>query len=229
MEIKKIFRRYEQKYVISEEVAQAVIREAEKHMAEDPFGETDIMNIYYDTPDNRLIRNSLEKPTLYKEKLRLRCYGVPKEDSKAFVELKKKYDSVVYKRRITLPYNEAVCALETGNMPDTQIGRELEYFLKFYGSLAPAMVITYHRRAYIEGDFRLTFDSNILYRRDRLDLRLGIFGEEVTDKVIMEMKSPTAIPFWMLEIMSRYGIRKQPFSKYGTAYTKEKLKEKQNG
>jgi hypothetical protein len=114
-------------------------------------------------------------------------------------------------------------------MPDTQIGRELDYFLRFYGSLSPAMVITYHRRAYIEGDFRLTFDSNILYRRDRLDLRLGIFGEEVTDKVIMEMKSPTAIPFWMLEIMSRYGIRKQPFSKYGTAYTKEKLKEKQNG
>jgi SPX domain protein involved in polyphosphate accumulation len=103
VEIKKIFRRYEQKYVISEEIAEAVIEEAKKHMADDPFGETDIMNIYYDTPDNRLIRNSLEKPTLYKEKLRLRCYGVPKDDSKAFVELKKKYDSVVYKRRITLP------------------------------------------------------------------------------------------------------------------------------
>jgi SPX domain protein involved in polyphosphate accumulation len=218
VKIKNIFRRYEQKYIITPEVAEKVRLEAEKHMTEDEFGETDIMNIYYDTPDNRLIRNSIEKPTVYKEKLRLRCYGVPSDDSKAFIELKKKYESVVYKRRLSMPYKEAVYALETGDLPDTQIGKEIAYFLQFYKTLAPSTVITYRRRAYIQDDFRLTFDSNILYRTEDLDLRSGIKGQPVTDMVILELKSPTAIPFWCLKVLSEHNIRKSPFSKYGTAY-----------
>ena len=229
MKIKNIFRRYEQKYVIPPKIAEKVRLEAEKYMTEDEFGETDILNVYYDTPDNRLIRNSIEKPTVYKEKLRLRCYGVPSDDSKAFIELKKKFDSVVYKRRISLPYAEAVKALETGQLHDTQIGREVEYFLSFYKTIKPAMTISYHRRAYVQGDFRMTFDSNILFRTENLDLRNGITGEKVTDMVIMELKSPTAIPFWCLKILSQYQIRKVPFSKYGTAYKLTKGANNNNG
>jgi SPX domain protein involved in polyphosphate accumulation len=224
VKVKNIFRRYELKYVLTAQQAEAVIKEIEKHMEADPYGETDIMNIYYDTPDGRLIRNSIDKPD-YKEKLRLRCYGVPTDNSPAFIELKKKYESIVYKRRLSATYAEATKYLEQEKLPDTQIGREIEYFLQFYKTLAPAMVITYHRKAYFSGEFRATFDSNILYRTEDLDLRLGIYGKEVTDKVIMELKSANAIPFWMLSVLRENKIYKTPFSKYGTAYTKVKGEE----
>ncbi|MEE0928587.1 MAG: polyphosphate polymerase domain-containing protein [Acutalibacteraceae bacterium] len=219
--IKNIFKRYELKYILTQNQAETVIKEIEKHMEVDPFGETDILNIYYDTPDGRLIRNSIDKPD-YKEKLRLRCYGVPSDNSPAFIELKKKYDSIVYKRRLPATYGQAVSFLETGKLPDTQIGREIEYFLQFYKTLAPSMVVTYHRKAYLSGEFRATFDSNILFRTRDLDLRSGIYGEQVTDKVIMELKSANAIPFWLLRVLSENKIYKQPFSKYGTAYKKVK-------
>ena len=64
-----------------------------------------------DTPDHRLIRSSLEKP-VYKEKLRLRSYGVPQSDTTVFAELKKKYKGIVYKRRIGMPRHEAACFLK---------------------------------------------------------------------------------------------------------------------
>lgn len=217
MKIKNIFKRYELKYILTPRQAEMLMQEVEAHMEEDSFGETDILNIYYDTPDRRLIRNSIDKPE-YKEKLRLRCYGVPSDESKAFIELKKKYDSVVYKRRMSLPYKEALDRLSSGDMPDTQIGREIGYFLQFYSKLSPAMVVTYHRKAYFKGEFRVTFDSNILFREHDLDLSKGIYGSPVTDMVIMELKSSMAIPFWLLKILGEQKIYKSSFSKYGTAY-----------
>ncbi len=217
MKAKNIFKRYELKYVLSAFQAEMFIDEVEKHMQKDEHGEAEILNIYYDTPDRRLIRNSIDKPD-YKEKLRLRSYGVPDVQTTAFIELKKKYDSVVYKRRMSMPYGEALRGLESGNLPDTQIGREIKYFLRYYEKLSPSMVISYHRKAYFDEEFRVTFDSNILYRESDLDLSKGIYGEAVTDKVIMELKSARAIPLWMLRLLSQQKVYKSPFSKYGTAY-----------
>lgn len=217
MKAKNIFKRYELKYVLTASQAEMLISEIEAHMQRDEHGEAEILNIYYDTPDRRLIRNSIDKPE-YKEKLRLRCYGVPDRETSAFIELKKKYDSVVYKRRMVLPYGEALDRLTAGKLPDTQIGKEIEYFLSYYQKLAPAMVISYHRKAYFEGEFRATFDSNILYREYDLDLSKGIYGNPVTDMVIMELKSARAIPLWMLKLLSEHKIYKSSFSKYGNAY-----------
>ncbi len=221
MKIKSIFKRYELKYVISKELADILLTEIKKHTIPDEFGETVICNIYYDTDSYRLIGNSLEKPTVYKEKLRLRCYGTPSDESPAFIELKKKYESVVYKRRLKLTYKEAVAAIENNSLPDTQIGREIEYFLNFYGRPTPKMVISYNRQAFYDGEFRITFDSDIRYRREELDLRKGDYGAPVTDMVVMELKSERAIPFWMLELLREHKIYKTSFSKYGTAYKGE--------
>ena len=143
MKIKSIFKRYELKYIISKELAELILPEIIKHTVPDEYGQTTINNIYFDTENYRLIRNSLEKPTVYKEKLRLRCYGTPTDDSPAFIELKKKYESVVYKRRLKLTYCEAVKALETGILPDTQIGHEIAYFLKYYNHPKKNLYLTY--------------------------------------------------------------------------------------
>ena len=122
----EIFQRYEKKYLLSRTQYQNLRRKLESHMREDQYGKSTICNIYYDTPDHRLIRESMEKP-IYKEKLRLRSYGVPKKEDIVFVELKKKYKGVVYKRRVNMPLAEAEKWLERRECRQaSQIGKEID-------------------------------------------------------------------------------------------------------
>ena len=107
MAFQTIFKRYEMKYMLTIEQKQRLLDIMAPYMALDQYGRSSIRNIYFDTNTYRLIRNSIEKP-IYKEKLRIRSYGRAAEDSTVFVELKKKYNHVVYKRRISLPEAEAM-------------------------------------------------------------------------------------------------------------------------
>ncbi len=182
------------------------------------------------------MRDSIEKP-LYKEKLRVRSYQKADADSAVFVELKKKYDHVVYKRRLILPHRAAMDALE-GSRPlpaDSQIAREIEAFRAFYGpSLRPAMLLCYEREAYAltDGvDFRLTLDENIRWRTDAIDLSAPATGTPVLppDNVLMELKSPGGYPLWMVRFLSENRIYKISFSKYGTAYQQLMAAEKEGG
>ena len=219
------FKRYEIKYMLSRKQA-ALLKEVMKgHMAIDMYGHSTIRNIYFDTDNFRLVRRSIDKP-LYKEKLRVRSYRKATADSPVYVEIKKKFESVVYKRRIALPHRAAMDALESGApLPaDGQIAREIEAFRAFYGeTLGPAMSLTYEREAYfpVDGeDFRLTLDENILWRTDHIDLGASCFGTPVLrgDQVLMEIKTPGGIPLWMVNFLSENHIRRTSFSKYGAAY-----------
>lgn len=219
------FKRYELKYMLTRAQANDLLRAMEGHLRLDQYGHSTIRNIYFDTDSFRLVRRSIEKP-LYKEKLRVRSYQRAGENTPVFVELKKKFDSVVYKRRLVLPHRAAMDALESGApLPaDSQIGREIAAFREFYGpSLLPAMLLTYEREAYypVDGtDFRLTLDENILWRMDDMDLGALIGGSAVIgpDRVLMELKTPGGIPLWMTRFLSRNKIYQTSFSKYGAAY-----------
>ena len=179
------FKRYEKKFLINTEQYEAIIAEVKKYFEPDKYGETKICNLYYDTPDFLTIRRSVDKP-IFKEKLRLRTYGVPNDDTTAFCEVKRKFKSIVYKRRVHLPYTQAVDYLAQGyEGEDTQISREIKYLLKFYGKMEPKFYISYDRCAYFykeTSDIRITFDKNITWRKNDLDLRLGagafVCGEE---------------------------------------------------
>ena len=192
----------------------------------DNYGHTTIRNIYFDNSSYQLIRRSIEKPA-YKEKLRIRSYSKATPESEVFVELKKKYDHVVYKRRIALPERIAM-EWVSGNIPspiDCQISREIDYFKSHYTGLRPSVFLSYERDAFYEiggGDFRLTFDENILVRDYDLSLCSDAFGLPVMDRelTMMELKCSGALPLWMVEILSRERIYKTSFSKYGTAYQK---------
>ena len=219
------FRRYEQKYMLSRRQAARLKDAMQNHMELDRFGHSTIRNIYLDTDSFRLVRRSIEKP-LYKEKLRLRAYGGAGDDDDVFVELKKKFDGVVYKRRLALPHRQVMDALESGRpLPATgQIAREIEAFRRYYGpTLMPAMFLSYEREAFypVDGvDFRLTLDENILWRTDAVDLGTGCYGTALLrpDQVLMELKTPGGIPLWMVDFLSKNGIRRVSYSKYGTAY-----------
>lgn len=223
-----VFKRYETKYFLTKEQEAQFLRRIEGKMAMDKYGEHNICNIYFDTPDFDLARRSIAKP-VYKEKLRLRSYGVPEGPrSKVFVEIKKKFEGVVYKRREEMSLAEAEQYLYEGIHPekDTQILREIDWFLKT-NPVLPQVYLAYDRRAFagIENpDFRLTLDRNIRARRSKLHLAEGSVGEAILPEnvTLMEVKIPGVMPLWMAEILSDLKIYPASFSKYGTYYSKNR-------
>lgn len=219
-----VFKRYEIKYLLTRKQKESILAAMEPYMELDEYGRTTIRNIYYDTDNYRLVRKSLEKP-VYKEKLRVRSYDAAGPEDKVFVELKKKYDGVVYKRRIHIPRAAAMAYL-AGKAPapgESQITEEIDYFLQFYDSLAPKVFLSYEREAYYTreaSEFRVTFDENILWRETDLSLGKGIYGTPILQpgQSLMEIKTPGSIPLWMVKVLSGEQIRKTSFSKYGNAY-----------
>jgi len=227
-----VMKRYELKYIIDARQTEYLLSRLDGRMEPDRFGLTSIASLYYDTPDCRLIRASLEKPK-FKEKLRLRSYGLATETSPVFLELKRKYDGVVYKRRLKTDIPAVGEFL--GRRQDIcggQIGREMTVFRDYYGTLVPSCLIIYDRTAYAEpdGDLRLTIDRNPRYRTDGLDLTLSMDGTPLLSPgcSVLEIKVQSAMPLWLTDILSGGQIRKTSFSKYGEAYRRElsKLKRK---
>lgn len=224
MAYQAVFKRYEMKYMMTVKQRRAVLEAMLPYMRLDDFGHTTIRNIYFDTDNYRLVRRSIEKP-VYKEKLRIRSYKQVQAQDKVFVELKKKYDEIVYKRRETLPYLEMLEWLvkDTPFPLKTQIGDEIDYFFEYYQTLKPKVFLSYEREAFyaLDGsDFRVTFDENILARQEDLRLSGDVWGESLIDKdcVLMEIKTSGGIPLWMTRVLTQQRLYKTSFSKYGTAY-----------
>jgi SPX domain protein involved in polyphosphate accumulation len=179
-----VFKRYELKYMLTKDQRDQIQELMNEHMVADKYGKNTILSLYLDTPDYLLIRRSLEKPT-YKEKLRLRSYGQAGEDKDVFLEMKKKYEGVVYKRRIVLPERQAAAYMSgeqalPQQAAESQIGKELEYFRRFYGDLRPAVYLCYDRTAFCcpqSPELRVTFDRNVRWRTDALALTAEPGGE----------------------------------------------------
>ena len=226
MTYQAVFQRYEIKYLITQAQKDLILRGIEPYMVLDEYGRTTIRNIYFDTMDYRLIRRSIERP-VFKEKLRIRSYDRATPESTVFVELKRKYRDTVYKRRLPLceeqamQWTQGLCPCEA----DTQISREIDYFLSYYGTLRPTVFLSYEREAHrsLNGDsFRVTFDDTILCRETGLSLGAGVYGTPLLEDglVLMEIKCAGGIPLWMTGILSKEHIYKTSFSKYGAAYQK---------
>ena len=218
------FERRELKYRITDAQRAALEAAFGTQMIPDEHGESTICNIYYDTADYRLIRASLEKPA-YKEKLRLRSYGVTEPGGEVFLELKKKYKGIVYKRRITPP-EDAAGEFIAGRAPlgeHGQIGREIEYFTVFYAPLLPAVHLSYERSAWFsreDRDLRITFDKSIRFRQEDVSLTLPAGGRRILPEgeSLMEIKAAAALPLWLVSELDTLGIYQSTFSKYGEAY-----------
>ncbi len=223
MKTPDVFKRCEIKFLITDLQRTAMMKPLLRNMHPDEFGKSTIRNIYFDTPDFRLIVNSLEHP-LYKEKLRLRTYGKANQSTPAFVEIKKKYDGIVYKRRVQMPLAQANEYLGGGAPPvRSQITNEIDFFLRRYELLTPQVLITYNREAFFandESDLRITFDNDILWRDCDVSLCGGIYGKKILppNMSLMEVKTSGSMPLWLVEFLNRNEIYKTSFSKYGRAY-----------
>lgn len=218
------FCRREKKYLIDDGIKQKLLLRIAGSLIPDVHGKSTVMSAYLDTPDFRMIRESMEKKT-YKEKLRIRSYGTPSDDSKVFLEIKKKFMGTVYKRRVSMAYSQVCDYLQTRKSPlDCQIMREIDYAVAFHGNPAPAAVISYEREAYTvkgEKSLRITFDTGIRYRMDDLSLKSGSDGKKLISDgaVLMEIKSSEGMPLWLVKALDELKIYPVSFSKYGTAYT----------
>ena len=223
MAVQTVFKRFEIKYIITEDQCERLKALFTPYMRCDEYGNSSIKNIYFDTPSYFLIRSSIDKP-IYKEKLRLRGYGDIHSDSPLFLEIKKKYKGVVYKRRVKLTEQLAADYISGKcKLPDSQISREIDYFISYYKDLSPKIVISYEREAYYsktDNTFRMTFDRNILYRQSDLSLKSEVYGKQILPPglVLMEIKTAYAIPLWLTAFLVENKIFKTSFSKYGTAY-----------
>lgn len=220
------FRRYELKYILTTGQKERILSAIVPYMTPDIYGRTIIRNLYFDTDTYLLIRRSMEKP-VYKEKLRVRSYRCAGGEDTVFAELKRKYNGIVYKRRLAAAANQAMDWLqgETSAPDNSQISKEIDYFLSLYSGLHPTVFLAYDREAYYsvtDSSFRVTFDENILARDSHLSLGEAVYGTSLLDdgKVLMEIKCAGGIPLWMTEVLSAEHIYKTSFSKYGTAYQK---------
>ena len=222
-----IFKRVEKKYLLDEDKREALLGVISPMLIPDQYGRSTISSLYLDTPDFRIIRASIEAKlwgNAYKEKLRLRTYGVPTDLTKTFLEIKKKYDGVVYKRRISLTHADAMEYILGGaKPPDSQIMREIDYAMHFYRGIRPAAIVSYERDAFFVRDLpalRITLDKNVRYRADALDLTLGNHGKVLLPEefTLMEIKTDGAMPIWLSEALDGLEIYPASYSKYGTAY-----------
>lgn len=219
--MEKSFKRHEIKYLITINQYINLMNYLSDKVEKDVFYKSTIYNVYYDTDNFELIRKSIEKP-IYKEKLRIRSYDKTTLDSSVYVELKKKYDHIVYKRREKIAYKYVLnnSFLEGA---ETQIYKEIKYFNDFYGGLTPKMFLSYEREAYYFKDdkqIRITFDTNIKYRTENVNLLPSISDIKLlpNNLVLMELKVPFSIPYNLAKYLSSEKIFKTSFSKYGTAY-----------
>jgi hypothetical protein len=218
-----VMQRVEWKYILSAEQTDFFCARLKGHMEPDAYGLTTIQSLYYDTPDRRLVRTSIEKPE-FKEKIRLRAYGHATNETPVFLELKRKAFGIVYKRRVqaTVPEVTQFFAGEPVLGEDGQIDREITYFRDYYRTLEPACMILYDRTAYYEpdGDLRLTIDRNPRYRLDALSFDHAPVGIPLLapGDTILEIKVQDTIPLWLVRILSEGKIRRGSLSKYGEAY-----------
>ncbi len=224
-----VMQRVEMKYLLSG-AQTAFLREKLKgHMEVDQYGKTSIASLYYDTPTYQLIRASVEKPP-FKEKIRLRSYGMATQESPVFLELKRKAYGIVYKRRVqsTIPLVEKFFSGDGDICAGGQINSEIKTFRDHYKTLVPACLIIYDRTAYFEpgGELRLTIDEDPRYRVDDLVLTRSMEGKSLLDKgwTVLEIKVQQAMPLWLAGILSAGKITKGSFSKYGEAFRQQLLK-----
>ena len=217
------FQRIEKKYLLDQKQYQELKEKLMDHVVPDKYFETSIRSLYYDTDKFELIRRSIEKPE-YKEKLRVRSYGKADQDDEVFVELKKKLDGMVYKRRTKARYADLMNNIEKVDFKDRQVGNEIRYALNYYGKLRPAVYIGCKRHSYSGKDdesLRVTFDSDISYRMKDLSLNESDKDKKVTDKIVMELKVKDAMPLWLTSLLDEVKAYPRGFSKVGTAFMKE--------
>lgn len=226
----EVFNRQELKFVITRQQYAVMRRVILHHMRPDKHNAGGmpyrLYNLYIDTADRALIRHSISKPTVYKEKIRIRSYAPLQSDNKVFLEVKKRYKKTTNKRRTKLVLRDALKFVQTGTPPDLQDYMNSQVISEFGVILSrhnyqPTAYIYYDRMAFqaldTTSDLRITFDTNLISQKYRHDTSHRLLA---SSKLIMEVKSTANMPLWLVKLLDEHGIYKQSFSKYGAEHVR---------
>ena len=237
----KVFSRIEKKYLITPEDKKALIKTIKQYLEKDLYFRSKVFNLYFDTDNYDLITQSIDWVD-FKEKVRARSYG---GYDRVFLEIKTKVkgkeDSLGYKRRIMITRDDfaelvagqttltKLAARSVEQSTDFQIAREVEYLITHF-NLRPKILVMYNRESYKGADgLRITFDEKLSYRDHNLK-----FAKHKNDKmyfkddhnIIMEIKTPEALPLWLVKKLSELKLYPRRFSKIGNIY--QSLRKEQN-
>ena len=233
------FERKEKKYVLDEKTLAHFMQLVGDKFGDDQYAHSTISSLYYDTPEFSMINRSIEEP-LYKEKMRIRCYDDPSDEAGVFVELKKKFKGIVYKRRIRMsiegayaylegtPYSHAsllgsaIESLEMDMIKQQNI-REIDACLNRHGKLSPAIMVVVERHSIRSTDgsnLRITFDRNARWRAHNLRFDTGFQGTPIFGggEIIMEVKALGTYPLWLVQALDEIEAYPVSCSKVGLAY-----------
>lgn len=221
-----IFRRVEEKYFLSNEQAKELFSEINKYIEKDEYYKSNILNIYFDNDNDEILIRSGDKP-IYKDKIRLRSYDIPKLNDDVFLEIKSKFNGITGKRRIKMKLSDFYDYINNNKVKDTQIMNELDYLFKYY-DLKPSYFVGYDRLSFKGIDnsgLRITLDKNLRSRTDNLNLENGDYGKLFfdDDRCIMEIKTLDSMPLWLTRALSNLKIYPVSFSKVGEIYKKEMI------
>lgn len=225
----RMFNRYELKYVADRRLVAAFRESIGTRVARDPHGVDGFYPVwsrYYDTNDLTFYWQKIDG-IRFRRKLRIRHYGPPDDlstDSPVWVEIKQRLNRVTQKRRVLLPYVEAL-RLCAGEQPlsvearDSALTGEILGLVQVLG-LRPITVVGYVREAFHgrdeDGGLRITIDSR-LRGRDR-DLDLNVVGESRyivhPDLSVIELKVNERVPYWLTELIARHDLQLVRLSKY---------------
>lgn len=234
--LNKIFQRKEKKYILSYDKYNELMKYLDIYMTRDEYGLHTINSLYYDTNTYDLISWATRKPK-YREKLRIRCYGTDYVNAPYFLEIKKKVNGIIYKRRVSLDFDETKEFIENGTLPAVDSFTDeltlMEVNRIRNKKVIPSAMVNYDRIALFGNenpDFRVTFDFNMRWRTDRLNFLTDDSGHIIAPEVdiIMEVKILKSYPLWFAKILSDLEIYPQSFSKFGQVYKRYILKERYN-
>lgn len=207
------FARVEKKYVISREQYEWIRQFLAEYTVEDEYGQSTIRNVYYDTPGEEMIRHSIQKPE-FKEKVRVRGYGKIGRNDNVFVELKRKYQGIVYKRRVSMPLSEAEKFLARRRSWNSAEGKDV--CCQGEKGSQSEMV----RKVFLPQKERPNQEEGDFVHRQILREPENLYFEQ--GEVVMEIKCGSAYPLWLCRMLGGQKIYPTSFSKYGAFYKKER-------
>lgn len=223
------FNRFELKYLLTLQQAECFKTALRAYLVADEHGNGNgrypLSSLYYDSPDLRCYREKVDG-LKFRRKLRIRLYGDSlTNETPVFVEIKQRLDRVTQKRRIILPYAEALRLCNDRRPPahpapdDQPVLDEIHAFLWQY-NLRPASIVRYERQAFIGSDYdiglRVTFDTDLTAQARPLQLEEPPSGLPMlpANMTVMEIKVNERIPYWLTELVAAHNLQLVRISKY---------------
>jgi SPX domain protein involved in polyphosphate accumulation len=211
----------------AQEFRQSLLRYLAPDENGDKGGTYGVASLYFDSPDLRCYWEKING-IRFRRKLRIRRYqtGVSlTQDSPVFVEVKQRLNRVTQKRRLCLPFRDALdfCLRRHARQcinSENPVEAEILSMCYWY-DLRPASVVMYNRQALVGSDLdiglRVTFDRDLRYRTHDLDLaNQDVAGYFLfpPDRVIMEIKVNERAPYWLTELAAKHNLNLVRVSKY---------------